>query len=1120
MKIEEVVFSSIMERRSICMSFLFSLLLLCQYVPLTQMPDKENLYKNTIRSSSPENQWEFALSIEGDLSEFNNESVNSIVTDSLGNVFVTGTFQSENLGLGGFNLVNSNAGTTDIFLGKWNKSTSWVWAISFGGKGNDLITDLEISEQSKLVISGAYFTDPNHIDDSFHSVSFGAIQKSGKGGLDIFVAEISVDGAWDWVLNAGGDGNDIPSDLEISDSGLISISGDYSGSYCLFESINLSKSQLENKGFIARITNSGFWVWANQINGNGFSKVNRISDDASDNLYVTGDYKHNFSTPNGNLYQEYSNTQSSFIAQISNNGEWNWVVFMNSERSFSSSIDVLGSSLIVGGSFEGYLNLGAYNLSASANMDGYIAKLSTSAITEWAIKLGDNGSNLNGDSNERVKNIKFFQSNSIFVSGEFEHSIYAGGNELATSGSSDIFYGELSGAGSWMKIDHIFGVLDEKVTDMHISNQGDVYHSGSYNASSQPVLFGTHEIGNLGGREEGFVAKLSGDFDQDGVINHNDLCPTGLNNWFSDNNTDTDADGCKNDVEDFDNDNDGILNLDEVNQNLDQCPQGRTNWLSNTTNDKDQDGCHDESEDNDDDGDGVDDSTDECQVLLNWVSDENTDNDGDGCHDEFEDNDDDNDGLIDITDSCPLQFGTSHESELIGCEDIDGDGWADSIDSFPENPTQWNDTDSDGFGDNWANESWNDTRDDDGTWLENASDIDWCPNASGNSTEDRSGCLDTDGDGYSDPDDEWALENGADAFPRDKNYSGDADLDAVPDRIDNCPNTSGTSSENSVIGCNDADDDGWADTIDQFPNNASEWSDSDMDGLGDNADMFPDNASAKFDTDLDGIDDTIDAFPLDSTEWKDSDMDGFGDNIDKFPLDDTEWSDLDLDGFGDNIDQFPYDPKKALENLKNESLESENQTNDYAESITDNLETDQNAGDFAKIGGGLFGLITIIIIFSLINSSSRFYRNSVFFIELADTKAELRQAKGMLKKGLRLNKIKNEKFQELVHEIHVKMSSISGGGARSSGAAELINTIRRGEGSFHPVNEEQHSDWESQYAKAVRDDSYSIDEHGATWWKDGRNQWWVRPPHRSDWVRAPNNVISSKELLFKKQRRR
>ena len=126
----------------------------------------------------------------------------------------------------------------------------------------------------------------------------------------------------------------------------------------------------------------------------------------------------------------------------------------------------------------------------------------------------------------------------------------------------------------------------------------------------------------------------------------------------------------------------------------------------------------------------------------------------------------------------------------------------------------------------------------------------------------------------------------------------------------------------------------------------------------------------------------------------------------------------------------------------------------------------------------------------------------------------------MLKKD-ELNKIKNEKFQELVHEIHIKMASISGGGARSSGAAEF-DQYHPSRGRFLPPSkQDQHSDWESQYAKAVRDNSYSIDEHGATWWKDGRNQWWVRPPHRSDWVRAPNNVISSKEApLFKMQRRR
>ena len=37
--------------------------------------------------------------------------------------------------------------------------------------------------------------------------------------------------------------------------------------------------------------------------------------------------------------------------------------------------------------------------------------------------------------------------------------------------------------------------------------------------------------------------------------------------------------------------------------------------------------------------------------------------------------------------------------------------------------------------------------------------------ASGDSTEDRIGCLDSDGDGWSDADENWTIAMGADAFP-------------------------------------------------------------------------------------------------------------------------------------------------------------------------------------------------------------------------------------------------------------------------------------------------------------------------------------------------------------------
>ena len=36
-----------------------------------------------------------------------------------------------------------------------------------------------------------------------------------------------------------------------------------------------------------------------------------------------------------------------------------------------------------------------------------------------------------------------------------------------------------------------------------------------------------------------------------------------------------------------------------------------------------------------------------------------------------------------------------------GCPDLDGDGWSDLADDFFNKPSQWNDTDGDGMGDNW-----------------------------------------------------------------------------------------------------------------------------------------------------------------------------------------------------------------------------------------------------------------------------------------------------------------------------------------------------------------------------------------------------------------------------------
>ena len=190
---------------------------------------------------------------------------------------------------------------------------------------------------------------------------------------------------------------------------------------------------------------------------------------------------------------------------------------------------------------------------------------------------------------------------------------------------------------------------------------------------------------------------------------------------------------------------------------------------------------------------------------------------------------------------------------------------------WPNDPTQWADQDSDGFGDNPT-----------GTTP------DACPTISGTSTSDRYGCVDTDGDTYSDSDALWKAIDGADRYPSDPLRWSDSDGDGVADQIDDaCPTYEGTSSIDRV-GCPDTDGDGYSDSSanwtvangsDAFKTDPTQWADSDGDGFGDNGSMnatnpdsFPNNIAVANDSDQDGYPDTW-------TEFYNATMDDDDDGI-------------------------------------------------------------------------------------------------------------------------------------------------------------------------------------------------------------------------------------------------
>ena len=254
------------------------------------------------------------------------------------------------------------------------------------------------------------------------------------------------------------------------------------------------------------------------------------------------------------------------------------------------------------------------------------------------------------------------------------------------------------------------------------------------------------------------------DDDNDGVNDVDDDCLRGWHNWTADSMTDHDGDGCKDGGEDDDDDNDGVHDRDENGNILDSCPTGDLGWTANAETDRDGDGCRDATEDTDDDGDEVSDANDNCSPgpngwALDWTSVPSTDLDGDGCRDLDEDDDDDGDGIPDSNDACP-RGETGWISDPLsdidgdGCRDMnedtddDGDGFQDGDDHCPSGETDWASTPENDWDRDGCKDATEDNDDDHDTVSD---DLDQCPQTPLGEDIDVVGCgwftqQDTDGD--------------------------------------------------------------------------------------------------------------------------------------------------------------------------------------------------------------------------------------------------------------------------------------------------------------------------------------------------------------------------------------
>jgi hypothetical protein len=168
----------------------------------------------------------------------------SIAIDGNGNSFITGSFESSNITFGTISLTNAYAGTTDVFIAKYDSNGDAVWAKRAGGNDWEEGTSVAVDG-----IGNSYFTGVFQSS----TITFGTYILNNVGGPDMFFVKYDTSGNVVWAKSV--DGSDQSNSIAVDGSNNCYVTGSFSSPTINFDSTTLTRAG-SNDIFVARLGNT------------------------------------------------------------------------------------------------------------------------------------------------------------------------------------------------------------------------------------------------------------------------------------------------------------------------------------------------------------------------------------------------------------------------------------------------------------------------------------------------------------------------------------------------------------------------------------------------------------------------------------------------------------------------------------------------------------------------------------------------------------------------------------------------------------------------------------------------------------------------------------------------
>ena len=207
----------------------------------------------------------------------------NITVDGSGNVYLTGSFQGTAT-FGAITKTSTSTSTSDLFVAKYDPvGVSWTWVQAAGGTGYTPIGEITVDGSGNVYVAGFYNG----------SVTFGADPITSLGGNDIYLAKYNSNGTFQWVKSAGGTNDDFSTGIVVDGSGNVYVSGYFKGTstFGAFTKTSSGNFASNYDMLVLKYNSSGTVQWVQSAGATSFVEATCLAIDGLENIYVSGYYQ-------------------------------------------------------------------------------------------------------------------------------------------------------------------------------------------------------------------------------------------------------------------------------------------------------------------------------------------------------------------------------------------------------------------------------------------------------------------------------------------------------------------------------------------------------------------------------------------------------------------------------------------------------------------------------------------------------------------------------------------------------------------------------------------------------------------------------------------------------------